>query len=140
VVTTKLLLGLVEPSNFPVVARLAAHAASSIVALTLYGRTLRYNASFQKVPKRDRQFPGECNNADFAATHAGAGEPLPPPRRQRALRLVAQPRPSQFDQGLPHQLCPGLADAAIPADIAACVGRGGQADERRRCRRVSKLR
>jgi hypothetical protein len=100
-------------------------------SLTLYGRALRYEANLEKLPKGDRQSPSQRDDADFAAAHASTGEPLPPPSRQRALRLVAQPRPGQLDQRLPRELCPGLADAAIPADIAARVRDRRQADERR---------
>jgi hypothetical protein len=99
--------------------------------LSLYCRPLGHHAILEKLPKRDGQSPGERDNADLAATHSSTGKALPPPRRQLALRLVAQPGPGQLDQRLPRQLRPGLADAAIPADIAARVWSRRQPDERR---------
>jgi len=101
-----------------------------LVLLTFYGCSLGNQAVLEKLPKRDRQSPRECDDADLAAAHAGTGEPLPPPDRQGAFGLVAQPRPGQLDQCLPRQLCPGLTDAAIPADITARVWSRRQADER----------
>ena len=109
-------------------------------SLTLYGCPLRYEAVLEKLPKRDRQSPGERDNANLAAAHAGTGEPLPPPDRQRALGLIAQPRPGQLDQRLSCELCPSLVDAAIPADIAARVGSGAKPMNDAKCRRVSNLR
>src|SRR5438270_1896949 len=99
-------------------------------SLALYSRPFRHETILQKLPERDHQFPGERDNADFATAHTSAGEPLPPPRRQRALGLIAQPRPGQLDQRLSCQLGPSLADAAIPTDITTRVRRRCQADER----------
>src|SRR5258708_37558308 len=82
-------------------------------SLTLYGRPLRHEAVLQKAPERDRQSPGERDDPNFSAAHAGAGKALSPPSGERTLGLIAQPRPGQLDQRLSRQLCPGLADAAI---------------------------
>ena len=70
-----------QPSILPVAARLTAGAVSSIFSLALYCCPFRYNTVFQELPKRNRQSSGERDNTDFAAAHAGAGEPFPPPCR-----------------------------------------------------------
>ena len=130
-VATKLLLGSEEPSIFPV-ARPPYRSRSKLAFfLTLYGCPFGHQALLEKLPKRDCQSASQRDDSDLATAHAGAGKPLPPPGRQGAFRLVAQPRPGQLDQRLPRELCAGLADAAIPADVTARVRRRRQPDERR---------
>jgi hypothetical protein len=131
IVDRSVLLGHIGPSCLPVAARLTAFAASSPFCLTLSRCALRHQAILKKLPKRNRQSSGKRDDADLAAAHTGAGEPLPPPGRQGALGLVAQPRPSQLDQRLSRELGPGRADTTIPANVADRVRRRGQPNERR---------
>src|ERR1700730_11761262 len=100
------------------------------LSLTLDYGALGHYAMLEKAPERDCQLAGEPDNADFAAAHSGAGETFLPPGRQRTLRLVTQPGPSQLDERLPGELRPGFADSAIATDIAARIGARRQSDER----------
>ena len=63
-------------------------------------RAFRYNALLHKPPEGDRQLAGQGNDANLSPPHALVAEPLMPPQRELAVRLVAKPEPSKFDKSI----------------------------------------
>src|SRR5678816_2877269 len=78
-------------------------------------------AVLQIAPQGDRQFPGQGHDAHASHSLATAGEALVEPLGQGALRLQAQPAPSEFDQQRAHSLVAGLADALFGLAGAAVI-------------------
>jgi hypothetical protein len=94
-------------------------------------RSFRHDTLFEEAPQRDRELSCQCDNANLAAAHPHAAEPLTPPKRKFTVWLISQPEPSEFYQRLAGQLCAGLVDPTITAHVAAGVRAWRKSNERR---------
>ena len=90
------------------------------------------NAVFEIAPQRNGEASCDCDdrNAACAAVWPSALRAPVEPLRQRAVGLVAQPVPRDFDQQRAYPPVALFADALIGMALAAVVRLGYQTDTR----------
>jgi len=89
----------------------------------------RHDALLDKPPEGDHQLASQGNDANLSPPHALAAEPLVPPQRELAVRLVAKPEPSKLDKRLSRELRPRFVDPAISTYFATRVRTWRKSDE-----------
>lgn len=80
-----------------------------------------------EAPQRDQQPSCERDDAHAPRSAAASPEAFLVPLGQGAIRLVAQPRPSEFDHERAHPRVAGLADTLVVLKITRSVGTRAQA-------------
>src|ERR1700756_3587287 len=103
-----------------------AATRNEVVCLCLHGCLLRNEARGEIAPQRHDQLAGQCDDGDALGALAGVGGAGAEPAAERAVRLMAEPEPGQFDRLVARPPIAGLADALLAIDAAALPGTGRQ--------------
>jgi hypothetical protein len=109
-------------SSIPVPGAAATVARLDRLCLGLHHSLLGNEPGGEIAPQGHNQLARQSNDGDAPGALAGIGRAGPEPLAQRAVRLMAEPEPGQFDRLLACQPIACLADALLPRDATAPPG------------------
>ena len=92
---------------------------SGCLAIRLEHRAVREFSLFDVLPQRHHQFASQRHDANSAQSPAPRGKAFLVPLRQRALGLVLQPQPGQFDAQRTQAAAAGFAQPLVAVVTAA---------------------